>query len=545
MPCDWHVSVSEQRSLLRRWQRLMDRRGPLACICASCIQLHSPLSDQTAVAGQEDEDADVVGGLPHLPYRATHEHSPAILAWPACPLCSSPMLFLLKLHTAAVGQVERRQDDEDEERQESRTLLFFCCGDEQCDSAHQQPQQRAESDTQQQARSRWRVWRLTATSRQPVSGGQQQQRIGGAHTDDDDSSSQRQQASESEAASEWGPSGEWECETDEIDHSRIAAADEGELSARVEELILHRQQVAHSAHPPLTQQRRQVRDAASARTRGIGTETRSAAATLSEAVSSSTSGSIVSGSSNVAASPSLPLPSPSFRLHCVRPFFVHWSAAAGWSSASPADSAEELVVQRLLRQYRQQCGAEEQAEHTTPRPTVADSYDDLGDDYERTATSTFARFLRQLRRQPQQRIRYQTNHTERVLPKHDERSDSRDEAASSSSDSDSDSDSDSGELDGGVQGGSRSRAWRDECLPADSRMRRAMWRVSRTRCCGCGTLRVFECQLLGSLVSDLVDVSTGQSVPLGWTTAALYTCRNAQCRVGEMFDETDGLLLAS
>jgi len=89
------------------------------------------------------------------------------------------------------------------------------------------------------------------------------------------------------------------------------------------------------------------------------------------------------------------------------------------------------------------------------------------------------------------------------------------------------------------------RVLRGGCLPIDGRMKRDIARMSRSVCPNCGLLRSFECQLLGSLVSDLYDVTSRHSISLGWTTAALYTCRNAKCKVGEMVDETSGLLVAA
>ena len=564
VPSEWQCGASEQLRELRRWQALLARRGPLGCICAACIRL----GDQSAVTECEDDYADVVGGLPRLLHgihnsttatatatasAAAAEHSPAVLCWPSCPLCVRPMLFLLQLHAAS-----GRDDGE-----LSRRLLFFCCADEQCEAQSAQEAQKAQqlhsqqesAHEQQQQRRRWRVWRLTEPSDRPAAGASQLQRrpagrvpavaveAGGRHvrTDEYGSGSQCQPAAVDREDGGWGISGEWHTTTDRDSSSRSDSrrgveddnsdANESELTDRLEGLILRRQHLAQPANKYSAQQR-QTGAAAHQSTSAISTVPRQPRA---DAVSDRPGVDDGSGSAVAADSPYL-------SIRCARPFYLCWTVADSSNSGQSADCAEDSVVQRLLRQYQQQCSADERSEHLPSSPTVDAPYDNLADEYERSSGTSFARFRRHLSRQPQQRIRYQSTAAQPQAPLSNSHRDCRDNDRETDSDTDTDSDSENEELSGGrLVGG----VLRDECLPADSRMRRGMADMARSVCQVCGQRRSFECQLLGSLVSDLSDVRTGQPIPLGWTTVALYTCRNAQCRVGALVDETAGLLIAS
>ena len=225
----------------------------------------------------EDDEAqyeDVVGGLPHLPPTDTdrrtlhtaNSHSPALLSWPICSLCHIPMLFLLKLHSPS------------ESGGSSRLLLFFCCSDETCE---------AQQAAQKQPTSRWRVWRLIQeiSHSQPITASitstttqRQQQRVESEERDERGDASQRLQETDS-TETDWGSGGDWDRAPNEAhgdsgsgdsrgrseSHGNSEADADDELSARLEALIVHRQQLAHSAQSQATQlqQQQQVGAAAS------------------------------------------------------------------------------------------------------------------------------------------------------------------------------------------------------------------------------------------------------------------------------------------
>ena len=560
VPSDWKCSASEQSRLLTRWQTaLSSGGGAVACVCAACL------------GGLATDDAalydDVVGGLPLLP-RSLHCHShsadstqPRGLSWPCCPLCQQRMLFLLQLHTNAPAASAESSAAEEQEAEEekggsgeaegsSRFLLFFCCSDEACELA-------ACSASESEARSRWRVWRLIAQApttppapMHPAATSQQQQPVGSADSlahkqISSGVTSQRLAAASVSEDSDWGAGAEWDTAAHSEDSSGRSGqsgggdgsgGEDGELSARLEQLILQRRLLAQAARTSNGQQPQTLEVPAP---------------TAVEVSSTATSAGAIDRSSSTSARPAIPssaASTPPFLPRCARPFYLSWSTAPSAAAAAAARPSDEPHVQRLLRDYQQSERSAAESAQASPAqsPSAVDaSYVGLGDEYEPSAGSAFARFRRQLSLQPQQRIRYQSQPVQRLPAEQATSSERRgwqaeDSGGSGGSDSSSDE-----------RGDGASESWqarsgrRDECLAVDGRMRRAMSVLSRAACEACGELRSFECQLLGSLVSDLVDVSSGQPIALGWTTAALYSCRNTHCAVGQLVDETSGLLVAS
>ncbi len=493
--------------------------------------MHSHAAEERA-----DDDDDIAGGLPFFPCpaqaavtEAGSAHSPPVVSWPVCPLCSRPLIFLLRIRTSLPPAAV------------DRLLYFFCCSDERCeDSARGVDEQSQQTNQQQQQlqAARWRVWRLTQryvasapASTAPLPQEAEEQlsiaQVAGApriHADD------------------WGTGGDWADDNgDEVDSAvgdSAGAAPQGEsdvdeLGVQIERLILHRQRL-HQQQPAVVTG--QTPPAAPSSHSSVAVQ-RVAAATDAPQPTDDTA-----CASSSASSQSI--------VPCARPFYLSWTppteaAAQSYSQRTAPPAAADEAVQRLLRQYESdaQCPEQSDGDGAAVRVLVDSSYVELGDEYERSSHSSFARFRRQLSSQPQQRIRYRSAAAQREEQQRQQEGRGQEMAAAEAAGSDSSDDDD--ENDESESGGDNCHPVADECLLIDGRMRRGAAFLSRTVCSGCGTPRSFECQLLGSLASDLFDVSSQQTFPLGWTTAALYTCRNAACRVDEMVDETPGLLVAS
>jgi len=56
--------------------------------------------------------------------------------------------------------------------------------------------------------------------------------------------------------------------------------------------------------------------------------------------------------------------------------------------------------------------------------------------------------------------------------------------------------------------------------------------------CGvCGTLRVFEMQVMPSVLADLVPAAGIATTEIEWTTLDVYVCPNSECAVGKVVQE--------